>query len=388
LIKRIELRSFDTLPLFPTAVVGSLPRPLWILDSIQRFSKIYVKNRREAQTNWENEILDRYISDPINRSELKFILDQGIKSMLSMQTIAGINVISDGEWRRTSFTEVICSGLSGFQPDLLNGFVSIVTNFIKREKHILKEEALFLLSNTKGFFKIALPTPLLMSHRHWSSNYSVNVYPHRQDFINDLIPIIANEAIDLIKLGVPYIQFDDPGLCLLVDQKYCSQFGRFEDELNRAISSLNDVIAIIRKACPKNDYKLGLHLCRAHRKRGIGGSGDYFPILDQVLQVDVDQYLMEFSVSEAGSYNVLKDVDLEDKTIGLGIIDVRDKKVSKPEIIKRKCEKVLKYIEPNKIWLNPDCGFSPGSTNPIPLTECYRKLKCLSEVALLLREEF
>ena len=97
---------------------------------------------------------------------------------------------------------------------------------------------------------------------------------------------------------------------------------------------------------------------------------------------------MEFSVSEAGSYDVLKDIDLEDKTIGLGVIDVRDEKVRNPELLKRECEQILRYIEPNKIWFNPDCGFSPGSTNPIPLSECYRKLKSLSELALIMRKEF
>ena len=96
--------------------------------------------------------------------------------------------------------------------------------------------------------------------------------------------------------------------------------------MNRAVVSLNNVVDLIRKGCPNENYKLGLHLCRAHRKRGIGGSGDYSSILDKVLQINVDQYLMEFSVSEAGSYEVLKDIDLEDKTIGLGVIDVRDEK--------------------------------------------------------------
>jgi len=382
------LRSFESLPLFPTAVVGSLPRPLWILDSIQKHSKQYVANRRETQPVWETKILDRQICNALSKRDLNDILDRGIESILSMQHIAGVNIVSDGEWRRTSFTEVICSGLTGFQPDLLNGFVSIVTDLVERKKIILEDEALFLLSRCDGLFKIALPTPFLMSHRHWSGDHSINAYPHRQDFIDDLIPIIAQEAIDLISLGVPYIQFDDPGLCLLVDKKYQSQYGGLDEELNRAVSSLNSVVALIRKECPKAEYKLGLHLCRAHRKRGIGGSGDYSSILDQVLRINVDQYLMEFSVAEAGEYGVLKGIDLEGKTIGLGVIDVRDEKVRPPKAVLKECERVLKYIEPNQVWLNPDCGFAPGSTNPIPLTECYRKLKCLSEVALMMREEF
>ncbi|MBH31342.1 MAG: hypothetical protein CMG71_05045 [Candidatus Marinimicrobia bacterium] len=383
-----SLRSFNTLPLFPTAVVGSLPRPLWVLDALQMYSKEYVANRRESQPDWEMNILNRQQESPFSKADLNETLNRGIDYVLSMQKMAGVDIVSDGEWRRRSFTEVICAGLSGFEPDILNGFVSIVTSKIERKNMILEDEALFLLRNCNGLFKMALPTPFLLSHRHWSQKHSDSVYPRREDFIDDLIPIIAQEAVDLIRLGVPYIQFDDPGLCLLVDKNYQSQFGDFYEELDVATSSLNGVISLIREKCDQPEFRLGLHLCRAHRKRGIGGVGDYSSILDEVLQIDVDQYLLEFSVAEAGEYEVLEGINLGGKTIGLGIIDVRTEEVRDPEIIFRNCERIFEFIEPTKLWLNPDCGFAPGSTNPIPLTECYRKLKCLSEVALMMREKY
>ena len=86
-------------------------------------------------------------------------------------------------------------------------------------------------------------------------------------------------------------------------------------------------------------------------------------------------------------FEILKKLP-EDSLIGLGCVGCRFEHIDTPEEIVERVEKAIKYIEPERISLNPDCGFSPGSTNPIPLTECYRKLKSLSELALIMRKEF
>ena len=97
-----SLRSFNTLPLFPTAVVGSLPRPLWVLDALQMYSKEYVANRRESQPDWEMNILNRQQANPFSKADLNETLNRGIDYVLSMQKMAGVDIVSDGEWRRRS----------------------------------------------------------------------------------------------------------------------------------------------------------------------------------------------------------------------------------------------------------------------------------------------
>ena len=104
-----------------------------------------------------------------------------------------------------------------------------------------------------------------------------------------------------------------------------------------------------------------------------------------MLQAKVDQLAMEFAVSEAGDVSVFADHPT-DKEIGLGVVDVRGQVVDSPEVIVARVEKALKYLAPEQITLNPDCGFAPTSTNPISLDEAYQKLKSLGEAAQILRE--
>jgi len=134
---------------------------------------------------------------------------------------------------------------------------------------------------------------------------------------------------------------------------------------------------------------LALHLCRAHRKRGIGGAGNYSRILDAIFSIDVDQYVMEFAVPEAGGFEVFEGYEFpEDRSIGLGVVDVRSVEIDAPDRIVQRVEQALEYFRPEQIFLNPDCGFAPGSTNPIQVDEAYRKLKALTEAAGILRERY
>src|ERR1700728_960286 len=105
------------LPLFPTAVVGSLPRPVWLLDLMERYSPAYVANRREEdlQTDWARNTQSRFHAKPISRDELDIGLDRAVEFAIGLQETAGIDIITDGELRRRSFTEVVCERVKGFE---------------------------------------------------------------------------------------------------------------------------------------------------------------------------------------------------------------------------------------------------------------------------------
>src|SRR4051794_33092556 len=117
------------LPLFPTAVVGSLPRPVWLLDLMERYSPAYVANRREEdlQTDWEREAQARFHERPIGPEELNRGLDRAVEFAIGLQETAGIDIITDGELRRRSFTEIVCERVHGFESDRVGGWSSVVT---------------------------------------------------------------------------------------------------------------------------------------------------------------------------------------------------------------------------------------------------------------------
>jgi 5-methyltetrahydropteroyltriglutamate--homocysteine methyltransferase len=98
---------------------------------------------------------------------------------------------------------------------------------------------------------------------------------------------------------------------------------------------------------------------------------------------------MEFAVPQAGGFEVFDGREVPDnRSIGIGVVDVRSVEIDDPDTIVRRVEQALEYLRPEQIFLNPDCGFAPGSTNPIQMDEAYRKLKALTEAARILREKY
>ena len=151
--KRMNNRLYRNrqLPLFPTAVVGSLPRPVWLLDLMERYSSAYVANRREddLQTDWERNVQARFHKKPIGRDELDRGLDRAVEFAVGLQETAGIDIITDGELRRRSFTEVVCERVQGFESNLVGGWSSVVTQKLERTGPIVADEVRYLLEHTR-----------------------------------------------------------------------------------------------------------------------------------------------------------------------------------------------------------------------------------------------
>ena len=368
--------------LFPTSVIGSLPRPKWVID------------RLIAHQN--GSLADH---------ALDASLDKAITFAIGLQESAGIDIISDGEWRRIGYFEVFAQMVDGFQqaeyqtqalaPELLpdTGLSppqqwtlkefkqALVTEPMTYSRPIAAPGAAFLRRNTAKGIKVALPSPHMIGGRLWHPDYSSEAYPTRRDFIEAVIPILRAEVLALSAARVDVVQFDDPWLCFFVDPEHRARFADPDAEIERAIDDLNRVLAGI------DGVKTALHVCRGNRARTVYASGDYEPIMPHLLRAEVDQLAMEFAVSQAGDVAIFERFPT-DKEIGLGVLDVRGEIADSPELIVERVEKALQYLTPEQITLNPDCGFAPTSTNPISLEEAYQKLKAMAQAAEILRERY
>ncbi len=369
-------------PLFPTSVIGSLPRPKWVIDQLIAHQNGGMSDR-----------------------ELDASLDKAIPFAIGLQESAGIDIISDGEWRRIGYFEVFAQMVDGFQqaeyqtqalaPELLpdTGLSPPQQWTLKEFKQALVVEgmtysqpiaapgAAFLRQNTGKSIKVALPSPYMIGGRLWHPAYSSAAYPSRRDFIEAVIPILRAEVLALRAAGVDVVQFDDPWLCFFVDPEHRARFADAEAEIERAIDDLNRVLAGI------DGIKTALHVCRGNRARTVYANGDYEPIMPHLLRADVDQLAMEFAVSQAGDVAIFERFPT-DKEIGLGVVDVRGEIADTPAVIVERVEKALRYLAPEQITLNPDCGFAPTSTNPISLEEAYQKLKAMADAAEILRQRY
>src|SRR5690242_14038929 len=181
-----------SLPLFPTAVVGSLPRPQYVKDLLAAGS-------RTAATDpaWQRR------------------MDDAVRYAIGMQEQAGIDIISDGEWRRESYVDVIGEVVSGFrwvQRDVFAYHQVVTERLAPRRPGAVAAEARFLKENTHRRVKVCLPSPYLIGQRTWEPAHSATAYPTREAFGDALVPVLREELLRVREVGVDVIQLDEPHL--------------------------------------------------------------------------------------------------------------------------------------------------------------------------------
>jgi len=351
--------------LFQTAVVGSLPRPLYLQELLA--------NR-----------------DTMPPAEYNAHVEAAVPFAVKMQEFAGIDIVSDGEWRRLSYIGVISDLLNGFERTLNGGlwWHTVTETLSVKKPDLFAAEAAFVKSHTAKKVKVAMPSPFTIGLRMWDAAKSKNVYASRHDFMKALVSFLRNEVKALEKTGVDIVQIDDPNLCLFVDEEYRKKFEDPEAECELAVKLVNEIFA-------GSKIKTGVHMCRSSgtrnrriargNKEGFVAQGEYDFVLPFMQKLKADYLFLEFSTLEEKSYSVLQNFK---QNIGFGCVDCRPGVVLTAEQIIHKVDAALQFIDKKKLVLNPDCGFAPGNQAQVSIDEAYTKLKNLAAAAYVLREKY
>jgi 5-methyltetrahydropteroyltriglutamate--homocysteine methyltransferase len=349
--------------LFPTSVIGSLPRPQFVKDLIAD-------------------------DCPIRGDEYRRLMGDAIRTAVALQETAGLDVITDGEWWRKSYIGVIAELAHGFElstnPADGRPWTIVVDKLTPKQPGFIANEIKFLRPLTKRRLKATVPAPALLGERMWDPLKSAKAYPKREDFVRDCVPILRREVELLRDQGVSIIQVDDPHLCLFVDPAVRRQYDDPDRAADFAVEMDNNVVAGI------TGVKLAVHLCRRAGARARGEAehqGSYDPILRQLGKLQVGHITMEFTSPGAGEMSVFQKLP-EHVEIGLGCVSCQPGQIDTADTIVSRVETALRYLAPERITLNPDCGFAPGSAAPVSLDEVYIKLKHEVEAARRLREKY
>ena len=349
--------------LFPTSVIGSLPRPQFVKDLIADDS-------------------------PIMGDDYRRLMGEAIRAAVALQETAGLDFITDGEWWRKSYIGVIAELAHGFElsrnPADGRPWTVVVDKLSPKQPGFIAQEVAFLKKLTKRNIKATVPAPALLGERMWDPEKSAKAYPKREDFVRDCVPILHREVELLRDEGVSIVQVDDPHLCLFVDPNVRKQYDDAERASDFAVDMDNEVVAGIK------GVKLAVHLCRRAGARARGEAdhrGGYDPILKQLGRLKVDHVTMEFTSPGAGDMSVFKELP-ENIEIGLGCVSCQPGQIDSVDTIVGRVEAALKHVAPERITLNPDCGFAPGSAAEVSLDEVYTKLKNEVAAAKRLREKY
>src|SRR5436190_3947694 len=249
--------------LFPTSVIGSLPRPRFVKDLIADDS-------------------------PIVGDEYRRLMGAAIRTAVALQESAGLDTVTDGEWWRKSYIGVIAELAHGFELSLnpADGrpWTVVVDRLAPKQPGFIAREIAFLKQLTGRQLKATLPAPALLGERMWDPVKAAAAYPKREDFVRDCVPILRREVELLRDEGVSIIQIDDPHLCLFVDPEVRRQYDDADEAADFAVDMDNQLVDGIKGVA------MAVHLCRRAGARARGEAehrGGYDPILRQLGRLKV-----------------------------------------------------------------------------------------------------
>jgi 5-methyltetrahydropteroyltriglutamate--homocysteine methyltransferase len=377
----------STWPLFPVSVVGSWPRPSWLLHAMKR-----------------------------GRDDVAELMDQATLLAIKYQEDAGVDIVSDGEQRRDNFYSFLCGHLDGFRlmtmADLLDhvedkaGFEAIlqaldvpayaiknptVVGKIVRREPLAVADAKFLRAHTDKPIKVTLPGPYLLSRSTWVKSLSADAYPTRESLVDDIVAVLRAELIELAELGVEMVQFDEPVLSevVLAGKQATRSFmcaalaasASPEAELELAVDVINRVVEGIEGPLT------ALHICRGNwsRDEDVLLSGSYEPLIPHLGRMNVDQFVLEYATPRAGPERLLAGLP-ERVSIGFGAVNPRTEEIEDPDAVAARVAALAELLGPERIFLNPDCGFGTFAERPVAsATIASGKLACLATAARKLR---
>ncbi|MFQ5998776.1 MAG: vitamin-B12 independent methionine synthase [Candidatus Bathyarchaeia archaeon] len=384
-----------SLPLFPVTVVGSWPRPVWLLDAVRKL--------RDAK---------------ITEDEFRELANSAVLLAVKYQEDAGIDLLTDGEQRRDNFYSFVVDKIDGMKlvtvADLMDHIKDrakfeqilrgldvpafsirnpVAVGKVAKKRPLVLDDYFFIRDHTTKPVKVTLPGPYILSRAAWVEPLSYLNYRLRDDLALEIIQILNEEIKALRDAGVQFIQLDEPTLTEVVHGQVSAETFMCaallsrrdpEEELELATFMINETVRGI------SGVKLGLHICRGNwsRREDVLLKGGYEPLIPHLMEMNVDQLVLEFATPRAGDLSAFKEHPNK-KELGLGVVNQRTEEIESPEKIVEKAKEATKYFDPDKIYLNPDCGFGTFSEVPMATsTVAFEKLQSIVKAANILRKEF
>jgi len=340
-----------TLPLLPTTVVGSYPQPNWLVDR-DMLSKSVPRVRMNIwriQEPWLDAAQD----------------DATILAIRDMER-AGIDIVTDGEIRRESYSNRFATALAGIdsaRPGEVRSRANRVTPVprvvgpIRRVGPVEVRDMQFLRANTVRGAKITLPGPFTLSQQ------AINeFYADPDEMVMDYAAAVNAEARDLEKAGADVIQLDEPWL-------------RQDPAAAKRIA-----VKVINRALEGLKVTTVVHLCFGYAAVVPGETKPVgYSFLPELADCTADQISIEAAQPRL-DLGVLR--DLAPKTVMLGVLDLADPTAESPGLVADRIRAALKYLPADKLVPAPDCGMK---YMPRPLA--FAKLKALADGAALVRAE-
>lgn len=338
--------------LLPTSLVGSYCQPEWLIDRAKLAGRFPPRTR--AKELWR--IPEEFLAEA---------QDDATRLAIKAQEDAGLDIITDGEIRRESYSNRFATALEGV--DIDNPGVALdrsghenpvprIVGPIKRKHAVEVEDLKFLKAHTDRMTKITVPGPFTMSQQAQN-----DYYKDEAEAAMAYADAVNEEIKDLFAAGADVVQIDEPYMQARPEE--AEIYGL--EALNRALDGVTGQTAV--------------HICFGYaaiiHERPTGG----YSFLPQLSGCSCKQISLETAQSNLDC-SVLS--ELKGKKIILGVVDLSDPEVETPEMIAERIRRALPYADAKDIVVAPDCGLKY-----LPRETAFGKMKAMADGARIVREE-
>ena len=352
--------------------VGSLLRPAALAD---------------ARRRWK--------AGEVDAAAVRAAEDAAIVEVVQQQEAAGLESITDGEFRRDWWHLDFLAGLDGVtlqgnpgpkfkiegqseQPP-----IPMVSGKIACSAPIMADHFAFLKSVTTKTAKMTIPSPSMLHLRGGRASISKAAYPDLAEFWADVAAAYRVAIRHLADAGCRYLQLDDVTFAYLCDpriQATCRANGDDPAALPRTYA---DAINAALADRPEG-MRVTIHTCRGNFKSAWVAEGGYEPVVEAMFSTDVDGYFMEFDSARAGGFEPLRVLARNgtDKKVVLGLVTTKVGELESKESLKRRIDEAARFLPLEQLCLSPQCGFSSTHHgNALSQDDQWRKLERVAEVA-------
>ena len=339
---------------------------------------------------------DRFKNGEISAAQLRTIEDASILDVVRMQEEAGLQGVTDGEFRRGSWHMDFLYQLGGatkvqdnlkvkfhnekgdieFTPAALR-----VTGKLTLKKCIFGDDFSYLKSITRGTPKLTIPSPSMIHYRGGRAAIDAAVYPDMKQFWRDLSAAYADEVEQLGRLGCTYLQLDDTSLAYLNDpaqRAHMAQIGGDADNQHLIY------IDLINGALEKKPAGMTVctHLCRGNFRSSWVAAGGYGHVAEALFgRLNVDGFFLEYDDERSGGFEPLRFVP-KGKMVVLGLVTSKRGAIESKDALKRRIDEAARFVPLDQLCLSPQCGFSSTvEGNALTVDQQVAKLRLIVETA-------
>jgi 5-methyltetrahydropteroyltriglutamate--homocysteine methyltransferase len=362
-------------PPFRAEHIGSLLRPKSLLDQRDRFAR-----------------------GEISRAALAAAEDAAIKQALALQERVGLNLATDGEFRRRSYHSFFYRRLGELSIDTIAGEaakggsetgvtgrrasqpVALIKSRVQWTRPINVPDFRFIAGNTRLIPKITIPGPCALHFRGGDAAV-LAAYKDLDQFWDDIVAAFGRELDALAAVGCRYVQIDETAFAKFGDPEVQAALKARGDDWSALIDTYVAVTNRVLKHAPQG-MRIGMHLCRGNRGGRWHAEGSYDEVAERLFNaLNIPFYFLEYDTPRAGTFAPLRLVPPH-KTVVLGIVSTKTPEMENKDALKKRIEEAARELDLDRLAISPQCGFASIDTgNPITSEAQEKKLRLVVELA-------